>query len=76
MKWLNGIGFALALTGATYAATVNNPIMYVDRPDPSIVRVDDAYYMVTTTMHLPRAFRFSRARIWRSGVRWVMCTRR
>ena len=51
MKWLNGIGFALALTGATYAATVNNPIMYVDSPDPSIVRVDDAYYMVTTTMH-------------------------
>ena len=25
--------------------------MYVDSPDPSIVRVDDAYYMVTTTMH-------------------------
>ena len=33
------------------ADTVNNPILYVDSPDPSIVRVDDAYYMVTTTMH-------------------------
>ena len=33
------------------AVKVNNPIMYVDSPDPSIVRVDDAYYMVTTTMH-------------------------
>ena len=51
MKWLNGIGFALALAGATYAVTVNNPIMYVDSPDPAIVRVKDAYYMVTTTMH-------------------------
>ena len=51
MKWLNGIGCALLLAGATYAVTVNNPIMFVDSPDPSIVRVDDAYYMVTTTMH-------------------------
>jgi beta-xylosidase len=24
------------------AVKVNNPIMYVDSPDPSIVRVDDA----------------------------------
>ena len=51
MKWLNGIGCALLLAGATYAVTVNNPIMFVDSPDPSIVRVDNAYYMVTTTMH-------------------------
>ena len=35
----------------SFAVTVNNPILYVDSPDPSIVRVDDAYYMVTTTMH-------------------------
>ena len=42
---------ALALVAAADAATVSNPIMYVDSPDPSIVRVDDAYYMVTTTMH-------------------------
>ena len=33
------------------AATVNNPIIWSDSPDPAIVRVDDAYYMVTTTMH-------------------------
>ena len=42
---------AVVSTGIAFAATVNNPIMYVDSPDPSIVRVDDAYYMVTTTMH-------------------------
>ena len=42
---------ALVSAGVVGAATVNNPIMYVDSPDPSIVRVDDAYYMVTTTMH-------------------------
>ena len=51
MGWLKGLGVALASSCAVYAATVNNPIMYVDSPDPSIVRVDDAYYMVTTTMH-------------------------
>ena len=42
--------FAVAVADS-FAVTVNNPIMYVDSPDPSIVRVDDAYYMVTTTMH-------------------------
>ena len=51
MGWLKGLGVALVSSCAVYAATVNNPIMYVDSPDPSIVRVDDAYYMVTTTMH-------------------------
>ena len=42
--------FAVAVADCL-AVTVNNPIMYVDSPDPSIVRVEDAYYMVTTTMH-------------------------
>ncbi len=51
MMLFKGIVFALALASATYAVTVNNPIMYVDSPDPAIVRVKDAYYMVTTTMH-------------------------
>ena len=51
-KGLAGLAFCVAVfAGTTSAATVNNPIMYVDSPDPSIVRVDDAYYMVTTTMH-------------------------
>jgi len=51
MGCLKILGAALVCSCAVYAATVNNPIMYVDSPDPSIVRVDDAYYMVTTTMH-------------------------
>lgn len=29
----------------------NNPIIWADYPDPDIIRVDDTYYMVTTTMH-------------------------
>lgn len=28
-----------------------NPILYTDYPDPDIIRVDDTYYMVSTTMH-------------------------
>ncbi|MFA6780079.1 MAG: family 43 glycosylhydrolase, partial [Paludibacteraceae bacterium] len=32
--------------------TVNNPLLWVDVPDPSVVRVDDTYYMVSTTMHM------------------------
>ncbi len=29
-----------------------NPIIWADVPDPSMIRVDDTYYMVSTTMHL------------------------
>lgn len=28
-----------------------NPIMRLDYPDPDVIRVEDTYYMVTTTMH-------------------------
>ncbi len=31
--------------------TFHNPVMYVDMPDPTLVRVGDDYYMVSTTMH-------------------------
>ena len=29
-----------------------NPIIFADFPDPDVIRVDDTYYMVSTTMHL------------------------
>ncbi|MGB8451038.1 MAG: glycoside hydrolase 43 family protein [Anaerocolumna sp.] len=29
----------------------NNPILYSDYPDPDVIRVDDTYYMISTTMH-------------------------
>jgi len=29
----------------------NNPVIWADYPDPDIIRIDDTYYMVTTTMH-------------------------
>ena len=28
-----------------------NPVIYADFPDPDVIRVDDTYYMVSTTMH-------------------------
>lgn len=31
--------------------TASNPIIPMDFPDPDIIRVDDTYYMVTTTMY-------------------------
>jgi len=36
---------------ATAASTINNPIIWSDVPDPDIIRVDDTYYMVSTTMY-------------------------
>lgn len=29
----------------------NNPIIWADYPDPDVIRVNDTYYMVSTTMH-------------------------
>ena len=29
-----------------------NPVIFADVPDIDFIRVDDAYYMVSTTMHL------------------------
>ena len=30
---------------------INNPIIWADFPDPDIIRVEDTYYMISTTMH-------------------------
>ena len=32
--------------------TAQNPIIWADVPDPSVVRVGDTYYMTSTTMHM------------------------
>ena len=37
---------------AANAETVQNPFLWTDTPDPDVIRVDDYYYLVTTTMHL------------------------
>lgn len=31
---------------------MRNPVIYADYPDPDLIRVDDTYYMITTTMHM------------------------
>lgn len=34
-----------------YEDSEKNPITGLDYPDPAVIRVDDTYYMVSTTMH-------------------------
>ena len=29
-----------------------NPVIWSDYPDPDIIRVEDTYYMISTTMHM------------------------
>ncbi len=31
---------------------ITNPMLWADLPDPDVIRVDDTFYMVSTTMHL------------------------
>ncbi len=31
---------------------INNPVIFADVPDVDVIRVDDTYYMVSTTMHM------------------------
>jgi xylan 1,4-beta-xylosidase len=38
-------------TPPAHAATAQNPILWGDVPDPDVIRVGNAYYMVSTTMH-------------------------
>ena len=39
-------------SGSTDGASVKNPMLWADVPDPDIIRVGDTYYLVSTTMHL------------------------
>ena len=47
-----------------------NPIIFADVPDPDVIRVDDTYYMISTTMHL-----FPGATIMKSKdlINWEYC---
>lgn len=46
-----GLAFFLT-TSVSFAQTAHNPIIYADVPDISIIRVGNAYYMSSTTMHM------------------------
>lgn len=41
-----------ALVLANSSSNAQNPIIWADVPDPSIIRVEDTYYMTSTTMHM------------------------
>lgn len=43
---------AATSSSANDDGTFNNPVIYADVPDIDMIRVGDAYYMVSTTMHL------------------------
>ena len=43
---------AMLLMGAGANAQIKNPMLWADVPDPDVIRVDDTFYLVSTTMHL------------------------
>ena len=43
---------AALLVGAGAQATIKNPMLWADVPDPDVIRVGDTFYLVSTTMHL------------------------
>ncbi len=49
---LSGILTVNAADNSGVSATMTNPLMWADVPDPDVIRVGDDYYMVSTTMHL------------------------
>ncbi len=50
-KLFSSLLLQLVLTGAAWAQA-HNPVIFADVPDMSIVRVDNNYYMTSTTMHM------------------------
>jgi beta-xylosidase len=49
IKYVNSVGILKRKAGKYIMQ--NNPIIWADYPDPDIIRVEDTYYMVSTTMH-------------------------
>ena len=47
----------------------SNPVINADVPDPSMIRVGDYYYLVSTTMHLMPGCPFARRRFHTSPAR-------
>ena len=43
---------AAFLMGGSLYATIKNPMLWADVPDPDVIRVNDTFYLVSTTMHL------------------------
>ncbi len=43
---------ALLAGGSAQAESARNPIIWADVPDVAVIRVDDTYYMSSTTMHM------------------------
>ena len=56
LLFLSGLGLCVSARTLTSAenggGTFNNPVIWADVPDLCVVRVDNAYYMVSTTMHM------------------------
>src|SRR3982751_2280536 len=46
------VGFLLVSKLNAQQAKVQNPIIFADVPDMSMIRVGDKYYMSSTTMHM------------------------
>ena len=40
------------LSFSSVSAQIKNPMLWADVPDPDVIRVDDTFYLVSTTMHL------------------------
>lgn len=51
LKTLTFIGL-IGFFGVSYAQQAQNPIIFADVPDMSMIRVGDTYYMSSTTMHM------------------------
>ncbi|RQW05256.1 T9SS C-terminal target domain-containing protein [candidate division KSB1 bacterium] len=56
VKYFSQLFLYLAASGMINAqdsvGTARNPIIWADVPDPSVIRIGDAYYMSSTTMHM------------------------
>lgn len=50
--WHGVLSLLLFASPSVSAATATNPVLHADVPDLAMIRVNDTYYMSSTTMHL------------------------
>ena len=46
------VAFSLIIPVSAQVKSAQNPVIFADVPDISIIRVGDSYYMSSTTMHM------------------------
>ena len=62
---------SILCVAATFHCQSQNPIIFADVPDLSIIRVGDTYYMSSTTMHMSPGVPVMKSKAFDNRCTWL-----